>query len=196
MARLRHTTPDKALRLVVPVILAVIAVQGIALAADSPSLAGRGLALTGLDGKRVPLDTLLASGPVVINFWATWCGPCRVELPQLQKVYQEMEGKGVTFAAVSLDRGMKRDVLENFLKGRSIALPVYRDESGSLAKVFGVSAIPATFVLAADGKVAFQSRGYRPGDEVLLRKKIEEALASAGKAGEEAEAKDDKQDKN
>jgi cytochrome c biogenesis protein CcmG/thiol:disulfide interchange protein DsbE len=163
-------------------LLAAIAVPAIAAAPDTVSFAGQGLALTGLDGKRIPLDTLLTKGPVVLNFWATWCGPCRVEMPQLQKVYLEMEGKRVSFAAVSLDRGMKREVLENFLKGRGIVVPVYRDESGNLAKTFGVAAIPATFVLGPGGEVIYRTKGYHPGDEILLRKKVEEAMASAEKA--------------
>jgi thiol-disulfide isomerase/thioredoxin len=181
MVRCMLRKPTKALLVM---LLAAAVVPAIASGADTASFAGQGLALTGLDGKKIPLDTLLAMGPVVINFWATWCGPCRIEMPQLQKVFQEMEGKGVYFAAVSLDRGMKREVLENFLKGRGIVVPVYRDESGDLARRFGVTAIPSTFVLAPGGEVAYHTKGYHPGDEILLRKKIEEAKAAADKAGD------------
>lgn len=164
------------------VLIALLAVPVLAPGAEGTSFAGQGLSLTDLSGRKTSLDTLLAKGPVVINFWATWCGPCRAEMPQLQKVYQEMGPKGVFFAAVSLDQGMKREVLENFLKGRSIVLPVYKDDKGVLAKRFGVTAIPATFVLKPSGELAHVTRGYHPGDEILLRKKLEEIVASAGKA--------------
>jgi thiol-disulfide isomerase/thioredoxin len=166
-------------KILVLAVVALLVVPVVSAAAETSGFAKQGLVLKDLNGKRVLLDSLLARGPVVLNFWATWCGPCRLEMPQLQKVFQELEPKGVGFAAVSLDRGMSKEVLEGFLKSRGIGLPVYRDEEGSLARRFGVAAIPATFVLKSDGQVAHSTKGYRPGDEVLLRKKIEEIMTPA-----------------
>lgn len=137
--------------------------------------------LTDLVGKKVALDSLLARGPVVINFWATWCGPCRVEMPLLEKAYQELGPKGVSFAAISLDRRMSKDAMEAFLKSRGFSVPVYRDEDAALAKKFGILAIPTTIVLKSSGEVFYLAKGYRPGDEVLLRKKVEELVATAAK---------------
>ncbi|MFZ1947367.1 MAG: redoxin domain-containing protein [bacterium] len=142
------------------------------------SFAKQGLVLTDLAGNQTALDSLLAKGPVVLNFWATWCGPCRTEMPYLSKVYNELGPKGVGFAAVSLDRGLSREVLEKFVKGRGFVLPLYRDDSGALARKFGVAAIPTTVLLKPSGEVAHLARGFRPGDEVLLRKKIEEVVAA------------------
>jgi thiol-disulfide isomerase/thioredoxin len=151
------------------------------------SFANQGLVLTDLDGHVTPLDSMLAKGPLVINFWATWCGPCRIEMPYLSKVYQELGPKGVGFAAVSLDRGISKEVLDKFAKGRGFTVPLYRDDQGVLARKFGVAAIPTTVVLKPGGEVAHASRGFRPGDEILLRKKIEEVVAAvaAGAASEE-----------
>jgi thiol-disulfide isomerase/thioredoxin len=142
------------------------------------NFAKQGLVLTDLAGKQIGLDSLLAKGPVVINFWATWCGPCRIEMPYLSKVYSELGPKGVGFAAVSLDRGMSREVLEKFVKGRGFTLPLYRDDNGTLARKFGVAAIPTTFLLKPSGDVVHVGKGFRPGDEVMLRKKIEEVSAA------------------
>jgi thiol-disulfide isomerase/thioredoxin len=162
------------------VVLAMLLVllPALALGADAST---KGLVLIDLGGKKVPLDTLLAKGPVVLNFWATWCGPCRLEMPQLQKIYQELAPKGVQFCAVSLDRGMSKTALEQFLQRGSVTIPVYRDETGTLAKAFKVTAIPATMVFAKGGSIYYQTKGFRPGDEVLLKKKIEGLLPAASK---------------
>jgi thiol-disulfide isomerase/thioredoxin len=165
----------KHIRSVILVILLVL-LPALASGAD-PST--KGLALVDLGGKKVPLDTLLAKGPVVLDFWATWCGPCRVEMPHLQKIYQELAPKGVQFCAVSLDRGMSKTALVQFLQRGSLTLPVYRDETGTLAKAFKVAAIPTTIVFSKGGGIYYQTKGFRPGDEVLLKKKIESLLTPA-----------------
>ena len=159
-------------------IACLILVPVLALAA---SFASQGLVLVDLNGKKVPLDTLMARGPVVLNFWATWCGPCRLEMPQFQKIYQVLHPKGVQFGAISLDRKLSKDVLEQFLKKGGVTVPVYRDEDGTLARKFSILAIPTTVVLKRDGEVFYLTKGYRPGDEVLLRKKIEELVAGGEK---------------
>jgi thiol-disulfide isomerase/thioredoxin len=142
------------------------------------------LVLEGLDGRCVRVDSLLMDGPVVLNFWATWCKPCRLEMPSLEKVCEEMGPKGVHFAAISLDsRRSEKRVIEYIQKG-GVSLPVYWDPDGKLARLFKVSAIPTTVVLDQDGNICHRTRGYRPGDEVLLKKKIEGLI----KGGEEPAA--------
>ncbi len=131
-----------------------------------------------LDGKKIDLDGVNAKAPVVLNFWATWCGPCRLELPHLQKIYEEYSAKGIVFMAVSLDNPKQRQKVGEYLKNNGITMPVYIDTKGELAKRFKISAIPATFILAKGGSVFYQTRGYRPGDEILLRKKIDSLLES------------------
>ena len=175
------------MKLIGLLLVAAVILPGLVAAASAGT--SQGPVLTDLDGKKTPLNSLLAKGPVVLNFWATWCGPCRAEMPQLQKVYQELDAKGVRFAAISLDRGLSKDALVQFLKGRGIVMPVYRDEDAALAKKFGVVAIPTTFVLARSGEVFYSTKGYRPGDEVMLRKKIEELIALEAKPKSKQPAK-------
>jgi thiol-disulfide isomerase/thioredoxin len=145
--------------------------------------------LTDLDGMEVRLDSLLAEGPVVINFWATWCKPCRVEMPHLERVYEKLGPRGVSFAAVSLDSRRAGVRVRNYMEKNEVSLPVYWDPRGILARRFKVAAIPTTLLIGVDGEIAFRTRGYRPGDEILLEKKIgellgpEEAERSPQKAG-------------
>jgi thiol-disulfide isomerase/thioredoxin len=140
-----------------------------------------GLVLRDMDGRPVPIDSMLAEGPVVLNFWATWCRPCRVEMPKLQGIEEELRGQAVHFAAVSLDTRRHKSKVEAFIEGNGVTLPVYRDPEGSLARKFKVSAIPTTILLDQDAEIAFRTRGYRPGDEVLLKKEIEALLKERGR---------------
>jgi len=131
-----------------------------------------------LSGEAVSLDSLLTNGPVVINFWATWCGPCRLEMPRLEAIYEELHKKGVEFAAVSLDNPRLKDRVRSYVEKNKITFPVYLDSKGELARKFKVVAIPTTVVLAKNGEVVYQTRGYRPGAEIILKKKIEGYLKS------------------
>lgn len=129
-----------------------------------------------LDGKTIDLESVAAKSPVVLNFWATWCGPCRLELPHLQKVYEEYGAKGIVFVAISLDNPRNKKMISDFLTKNKVSLPVYIDTSGEVAKKFKITAIPTTFLLGRGGEVIYQVRGYRPGDEIVLRKQIENML--------------------
>ena len=151
--------------------------------------AAEGLVLTGLDGKSVRVDSLLAKGPVVLNFWATWCKPCKVEMPYLEKVQEELGPSGVHFAAISLDSRRSEKRVAEYLEKYGVTLPVYLDPEARLAKLFRVAAIPTTVVLGQDGKIHHQTRGFRRGDEVILKKKIQALIkdpeeGETGTAGE------------
>jgi cytochrome c biogenesis protein CcmG/thiol:disulfide interchange protein DsbE len=154
-----------------------------------PVVAGMpGIVLRDMDGKPVSVDSLLADGPVVLDFWATWCRPCRVEMPKLQEIQEALEGEHVHFAAVSLDTRQSKGRVEDYVSKNNVTLPVYRDPEGSLAKKFKITAIPTTILLDQDAEIAYSTRGYRPGDEVLLRKEIQALLAKRAKGEQEEEA--------
>ena len=118
-------------------------------------------------------------------FWvAFWCsfrnlifripfGSCGVEMPQLQMIQKELEPKGVHFAAVSLDTRNRQSSVEAYIKKEKVTLPVYRDPEGTLAKRFQVRAIPTTVVLDQNAEIYYRTKGYRRGDEILLKKKIQ-----------------------
>ncbi len=167
------------------------------MAGSAPAISGYdGIVLTDLQGNDVKVDSLLAEGPVVLNFWATWCRPCRIEMPQIEKIAADLADRKVHFAAISLDARNRKAQLEQFVVKNEIKLPVYADPKGAVAKRFNVAAIPTTVLLDQKGEIGFRTKGYRPGDEVLLKKKIEallppeeegEALGEAGQSSPEAE---------
>ena len=147
--------------------------------------------LRDMKGERTYVDSLLTEGPVVLNFWATWCRPCRVEMPHLQKIQKDLESRGVHFAAISVDARNRKSSLETFIKKNEITLPVYRDPEGTLAKRFKVMAIPTTIVLDQDAEIYYRTKGYRAGDEILLKKKIEALVKTEAEEAARAPEKSD-----
>lgn len=137
-----------------------------------------------LNGEVVSLDSLFAHGPVLINFWATWCGPCRLEMPHLETIYKDLKAEGVQVAAVSIDNPRWKDRVKAYVEKKGFSFPVYLDGKGELARAFKVMAIPMTVLMSKDGEIVFQTRGYRPGSEILLKKKIESYLRSLEKDSE------------
>jgi thiol-disulfide isomerase/thioredoxin len=169
------------------------------LALAAPSRAGEeeqasifeGVMLTDLDGNKAAIDSLLDRGPLLVNFWATWCSPCRLEMPHLEKLYREFAPKGVQFAAVSVDRKGYNDRVKAFLEKHGMTVPSYMDSDTRLAKGFKVRAIPTTIIILKDRSQYHRNQGYRAGDEVVLRKRLQ-ALVEAGEAGGEEVAGEEK----
>ena len=115
-----------------------------------------------------PLSISKFKGKVVlVDFWATWCGPCVNELPNIIAAYQKYRDKGFEVIGISLDRD--KAALETFIKEKNVTWPQYFDEESKLGKAYGINAIPATFLLDREGKiVATDLRG--PALEAELEK--------------------------
>lgn len=132
-------------------------------------------AATTMDGKHVSMDDL--SGKVVlIDFWATWCGPCREALPHMKKIAQKFAGEPLVIVSVSLDNDANDEKWRTFVAQNQMTSLQVRDGgwTGPLATKFGVNAIPHTFTIDADGVM----RDEHIGDatiEVKLKKLCEEA---------------------
>ena len=87
---------------------------------------------------------------VLLNFWATWCPPCREEIPSMMKLNSLMTGKPFQMVAVSIDEGGK-PAIESFFKGTGFLLPAYLDETGASAKSYGITGVPETFIIDKNG---------------------------------------------
>jgi thiol-disulfide isomerase/thioredoxin len=97
---------------------------------------------------------------VLINFWATWCPPCRLEMPQLEALYQRYRDSGLQILAVNV--GEEEQTIRAFLATRPLSFPVLRDSDQSIAARYRIEAFPTTVLLDAEGKVIDVTEGLDP----------------------------------
>lgn len=111
---------------------------------------------------------------VYLDYWASWCGPCRRSLPALDELYRELKEEGLQVLAISVDV-VEEDALD-FLKRYTVTYPVALDDTGDSAKAFGVDGMPSGYLIDRSGKVRRVHVGFRKGDADKLRKDILEVL--------------------
>src|ERR1700712_3485349 len=107
---------------------------------------------------------------VMINFWATWCGPCRQEMPQLSKLYDKYRASGFVLMGVNVDDD-SRNAAEVAGKLR-VSFPVLLDTDKTVSKLYDLSTMPSTVIIDRDGKVRYIHRGYMNGYEDTYEKQI------------------------
>lgn len=108
-------------------------------------------ALSTVDGKKGSLADFRGK-VVLLNFWSTWCEPCREEMPALEALWNSLGDKGLVVAAVTKERGNLHKVGE-FCRMHEISFPVFLDPSGEVAGEYGVTVLPTSFVIGKDGAV-------------------------------------------
>lgn len=134
----------------------------------------------GLDGKRVDAATFQNDGkPIIINFWATWCAPCKKELSAIADVYDEwQERSGVKLIAISIDDARSMARVAPYVNGQDWDYEVYLDPNGDLKRALNVNNVPHTFLVDGKGEIVWQHNNYVPGDEKELFRKVLEVAAS------------------
>lgn len=131
--------------------------------------------LSSLDGQTVSIDELRGQ-VILVNVWATWCPPCRAEMPAMQRVYEEYHAQGFEILAVN---STAQDALGNlgpFITEYELTFPILLDESGSVTRLYRVVSLPTSFFIGRDGVISEVVIGG-PMDEALLRARIENLLA-------------------
>ena len=101
--------------------------------------------------------------PVVLNFWASWCAPCRREMPFFENTWKEYQDKGVVF--IGIDTMDEEGVAKNFVKAFDITYMILHDPSGEVSNAYGVVALPATFFIDKEGKISKKNYGPFLGEE-------------------------------
>lgn len=132
--------------------------------------------LENLDGDPVTLSENTGAGPVLLSFWATWCKPCIEELPHLEKIYTDLKGKGLKIFAISVDGEKTAAKVEPFARTKGMEIPVLLDPNGDVARAFYAKDVPHTVLLNAAGEIVYTHSGYKLGDEIQLREKINALL--------------------
>ena len=109
--------------------------------------------LKSIDGKTMKLSSLRGK-KVIVNMWATWCPPCRLEMPEMEKFYTENKNEGIEILAVNLTKAEKsRNDVPAFVKAYGITFPILMDENGDVARLYEVSSIPATSIIDTQGVI-------------------------------------------
>ena len=132
-------------------------------------------ALAGPEGSPAPSFTLAArSGQsvslaqykgqvVMINFWASWCGPCRQEMPLLESIYKKYNRMGFTMLGVNVEPNSQ--AANDWLKATPVTFPILYDTDSKVSKLYDVAGMPSTVIIDRSGKLRVLHRGYKPGDE-------------------------------
>jgi len=131
-----------------------------------------GFSLKTHEGKTVDLAKLKGK-VVVVNFWATWCGPCRQEIPGFIEAYKTYKPKGVEIVGISLDEG-GWDVVQPYVTRASISYPVVIGDQALTEAYGGITAIPTTFIINKEGRIAGKHVGYLSREQ--LEKQIKALL--------------------
>ncbi len=120
--------------------------------------------LQNLEGQSISLSDLKGK-PVLINFWATWCGPCVFEMPYLQEIHDEWSGKGLMVLAIN--RGESSSKVEQFLQSNNLSLPVLLDTKLDVFRRYNIRSIPTTFFIDKDGIIQVKVIGAFPNKEAI-----------------------------
>jgi peroxiredoxin len=127
------------------------------------SMAGTNLKLTEQRGKII-----------VINFWASWCGPCREEMPVLQKFYDKYQDLGVSVWGINVEQ--ENQAGRDFLADLNLSFPILFDASNTISLMYQVAAMPTTIIIDRDGLIRYAFQGYKPGYEKKYAKAIKQLI--------------------
>lgn len=130
-----------------------------------------------VDGDRFQMKEQLESGPVIIAFWATWCKPCRKELPAIREIYDEYKDSGLSVVAISIDSPRSLSKVKSYVKKSGLPYKFLLDPSGEISNKLMVRDVPHTLLADQSGEVIYSHRGYNEGDEQKLAEKVSELFS-------------------
>jgi peroxiredoxin len=133
-----------------------------------------GFTLQTLDGEPVALSDLRGQA-VLVNFWATWCPPCKAEMPAIQEVYDEYKGQGFTVLAVNMAYQDDPGNIPSFMAEFGLDFPVLLENSGQVANTYLIRSLPTSFFIDREGVIQEVVIGG-PMAEALLRARVEDIL--------------------
>ncbi|QFU77225.1 TlpA family protein disulfide reductase [Halioglobus maricola] len=158
------------MRLLVTLALSLSCSLALALTEDGPAA---NFTLKSADGSNMRLSEHRGE-VVLINFWASWCGPCRQEMPELERLQQQYHDLGFTVFGINVEQD--REAADRTLKDIPVTFPVLFDVENTVSETYGVDAMPATVLVDRNGVIRFAHRGYKPGYEQLYEEQIRALL--------------------
>jgi peroxiredoxin len=166
-----RTIYRQAMRALLGAALAVCA--GLSGGAASTSSNAPDFTLRTSDGRNLRLQELRGQ-VVMVNFWASWCAPCRVEMPHLNKLSDKYRASGFTLLGVNVDEDPRNAL--NAATKMGVKFPVLLDADKRVVKLYDVATMPSTVLIDRDGRMRYLHRGYREGYEETYDKQVRELL--------------------
>jgi len=135
--------------------------------------------LTDMDGNNITLSDVVGNGPVYINFWATWCAPCKKEIPELIKLYDEYKDRGFKILGITVDNARTLGKVKSFVESHNMDFTILLDsDSEVFRRKFKGRGIPFGFLLDNEGRIIHIVRGYIPSLVSTLTAKMKPFLLS------------------
>jgi peroxiredoxin len=147
--------------------------SGASVAALTPSNAAPDFTLRSMEGKNLRLGEQRGK-VVMVNFWATWCSPCLIEMPHLNRLYEKYRNAGFVLFGVNVDEDARKAVA--LAQKMGLKFPVLADTDKRVSKQYDLTAMPSTVLIDRDGRLRHVHRGYRDGFEDMYEKQIRELL--------------------
>ncbi|HTM60907.1 MAG TPA: TlpA disulfide reductase family protein [Burkholderiales bacterium] len=154
----------------------LLATAGLASAAELKPWEGGAtppLAVEDLKGKSHDLAEYKGK-VVLVNFWATWCEPCRAEMPSIDRLRDSLKGKPFEVVAVNMAEPLSR--IEKFSETMSLSFPLLRDRDGSVGKTWKAKLLPASYLIGRDGRIHYVAYGELDWSSEPVRKRVNELL--------------------
>jgi len=125
--------------------------------------------LTDIDGRQHRLGDYRGR-VVIVNFWATWCPPCREEMPSMQRAWERIRDEGIVMLGINL--GEDEDAIFEFTAGYPVDFPLLMDRDSSVIRAWGVRGLPTTFVIDPRGRIRYRAVGGRAWDDAALLARV------------------------
>jgi peroxiredoxin len=134
-----------------------------------------------VDGKTFRLSDHLGKSVVLLDFWSTFCEPCKAELPHLRAMYEREKARGLLIVGVAMDGPETSADVPAFVKRFGVDFPIVVDEDSRIASLYNPKkSMPLSVLIDRSGRVAVVREGYNPGDERLVADDVAAALGAAG----------------
>ena len=130
------------------------------------------LLLNRIDGKKVNIEQYLESGPVLINFWATWCGPCKKEMLHLDRLSKTYKKNKLTILSISIDTQRSLSEVKRFVRSKRYDFEVFLDPNQQIFKKLNGNIMTTNVLRDRSGKIVWMHYGYMPGDEKIMEQQI------------------------